>query len=73
MSKRKALITKFYMVRLEGGEWSPRAKHESLALAIKEAARLSKEFGKQAVVLMSTVVVKSQGDQVLIADANPEI
>jgi hypothetical protein len=72
MSKRKALITKFYMVRLEGGEWSPRAKHGNLADAVKEAARLSKEFGKQAVVLMSTVVVKTKGDQVLIEDANPE-
>ncbi len=71
MSKRKSM-TKFYMVRLEGGEWPPCVKHKTLAEAIKEAARLSKEFGKRAVVLMSTVAVMTEGDQVLLEDVNPE-
>jgi hypothetical protein len=71
MSKRKSM-PKFYMVRLDGGEWPPCAKHKTLAEAIQEAARLSKELGKRAVVLMSTVAVMTEGDQVLLEDVNPE-
>jgi hypothetical protein len=73
MSKRKRLKTKFYMVRLEGGEWSPKAKHESLAEAIQEAARLSKESGKNATVLMTSILVKTEGDKVFMEDVNPEL
>ena len=73
MSKRQRLKAKFYMVRLEGGEWSPKAKHETLAQAIQEAARLSKASGKKATVLMTSVLVKTEGDQVFLEDVNPEL
>ena len=73
MSKRQKLKTKFYMVRLEGGEWSPKAKHETLAEAVKEAARLSKMFDKKATVLMTSILVKTEGDKVLLEDINPEL
>ncbi len=73
MSKRKRLKTNFYMVRLEGGEWSPKAKHETLAEAIQEAARLSKESGKNATVLMTSILVKTEGDKVFMEDVNPEL
>jgi hypothetical protein len=72
MSKRNKTIEKFYMVRLQGGEWPPHAKHKTLADAIQEATRLSKEFGKPATVLASVVKVETDGDSTNLVDVNPE-
>jgi hypothetical protein len=72
MSKKKHLTHKFYMVRLSGGQWEPIAKHETLAKAIEEATRLSKEFNKPATVLASIVRIETIGNSVQLIDVNPE-
>jgi hypothetical protein len=72
MSKRNKTIEKFYMVRLQGGQWPPSVKHKTLAEAIQEATRLSKEFGKPATVLASIVKVETKGDLANLVDVNPD-
>jgi hypothetical protein len=72
MSKRRKTIEKFYMVRLQGGQWPSCVKHETLAEAIQEATRLSKEFGKPATVLASIVKVETKGDLANLVDVNPD-
>lgn len=72
MARRKALTTKFYMVRLEGGEWPPHAKHKTLAEAMKEAARLAKEFQRPATVISSFVRVEVLGDEFRWEDVRPD-
>ena len=71
MSKRQELKKQYYMVRLSGGQWSPKAKHETLAEAIKEAARLSKQFGKPATILESAIRVETLGDLVNMEEVRP--
>jgi hypothetical protein len=72
MSKRRKTIEKFYMVRLEGGQWPPTVKHKTLGDAIQEATRLSKEFGQPATVLASIVKVETKGDVANLIDVNPD-
>lgn len=68
---RKRLPQKFYMVRLQGGEWSPKAKHKTLADAMKEAERLARVSGKPATVISSFCQVEIIEDKAVWVDVNP--
>ena len=72
MSKRKSLTHRYYMVRLSGGEWPSKQKHETLAKAVQEASRLAKLFNKPATVLATAIRVESHGDIAHLEDVNPE-
>ena len=66
------LPTKFYMVRLEGGEWSPKAKHKTLSQAMTEAERLARVSGKKATVISSFCQVEVIDGKAVWSDASPE-
>ena len=71
MSKTKQLTRSYYMVRLSGGQWSPKAKHLTLGEALDEAARLSKESGKPATVISTFIRVEYLNGQYLFEEVLP--
>ena len=72
MSKRKPLVKSYYMVRLSGGLWSPKSKHPTLAEAIQEASRLSKEFQKPATVVSTFIRIEYVDGRYLMEEVLPE-
>ena len=72
MSKRKQLDRSFYMVRLKDGQWSPKAKHLTLAEAIQEASRLSKEYEKPATGIATFIRIEYLDGRYLMEEVMPE-
>jgi hypothetical protein len=48
----------FYMIRLQGGQWDPRRKINSLEQAMRIAFEMSEHHGKPATVIQSLCSVE---------------
>lgn len=65
-------MKKFYMIRVQGGEWDPRRKIKGLAKAMDIAYKMAVSHGKEATVIKSVCSVAIVDGKPVWTDQEPE-